>query len=213
MLRAVLAGLLTVATCAACTDDERSADPTTTISKTPQRVDQCQPSRPLCLDQEQMTDLKSNLLIEPSDELIYAVRASDDSPTDAVFVVLQDAGGGRVGASMTDADQDGTFVDTNSQGLKPPAYVAPSLHSAVGTSFFTSEFFAFAATYEAEAVQVVLRTSAAERRIPINRNGVSDLTLEWRELRAVGERFDVEWVDPDGDVLDSLHGDFPGVVD
>ena len=213
VLRTVLAGVLVAAAASACTDSERSDDPTTATSAPPShRVAECPATRPDCLDRAEMADLERQLRIEPSDELLYAVQVPDAGvPT--VFVVLQDQGGGRVGACMTDADRDGTFVDTNSQGLKPPAYVARSKRSAVGTAFFTSDFFAFAATHETEAVQVVLRTAAAERRVPVNESGVSDLTAEWLSLRAVGDRFSVEWIGPDGDVLDDLHGSFPGVVD
>jgi hypothetical protein len=105
---------------------------------------------------------------------------------------------------FNDADQDGTFVQADSEGLRVPAYTSSDGSAVAGVAFFSSISFAFAHTNEPGAVRASLSSDDIYLPLIQVHDGVADLSDAWGIALACDRPFTIRWIDDSGSLVDEL---------
>jgi hypothetical protein len=127
--------------------------------------------------------------------------------TDAMVVVATPSGD-RAAHVFSDADHDGKYVETDSEGLRVPAYRSKDGTAVAGVAFFSSTPFEFAYTSQPGAVLASLSSDGLHLPLIAVHDGVADLSDAWGIALECGKPFTISWTDDSGAPVDELTDTF-----
>ena len=151
-----------------------------------------------------LADVVDRLLLRPEHGRPVYARFEG---TDAMVVVARPSGE-RAAYVFKDADRDGKYVESDSEGLRVPAYKSKDGTAVAGVAFFSSTGFEFAYTSEPGATSASLSSDGLYLPLIGVKDGVADLSDAWGIALECDRPFTITWTDDSGAPVDELTDTF-----
>lgn len=180
------------------------------LDQLPSAFDDEQPAEAIVLNDEgrfeqaELADVVRQLRLDPKHGQPVYARVEG---TAAMLVVARPSGE-RAAYTFSDADKDGTYIESDSEGLRVPAYKSNDGSAVLGVAFFSSTAFEFAYTAEPGAVSASLSSEGFYLPIFEVYDGVADLSDAWGIALECDKPFTVTWMAKNGAPVDELTDTF-----